>query len=112
MKHTIFNLYHYIQNEDNRKDMIEQSLKPSVIETYYSNTKQSYTNGYFYLGGHLPIQLQQEITPKHIETVKQINQQQNGNENMANSWEYQSSIAHEITFNEFVRIIEYFYNKK
>lgn len=104
---TLQSLYDFIQIAENKKLLTSNNLDPNTILTYYLNTKESYSNGYFYLGGQLKIGLDDIISKKHIESVQQKNKERNQHD-YPNYWEYSNCMTHERIFNDFVKLFDFF----
>jgi len=58
-----------------------------IINDYIKTTKESWTKGKYYLGGHLPLDLTETITYEHIKFVENKNISSGG---PCNSWESMS----------------------
>ena len=50
----------------NDKEHEIYNVKKSILQTYLDNTKSSWYGGKYYLGGQIPLGLDDEITPKLI----------------------------------------------
>ena len=110
---TLQSLYDFIQIPENKQILTSNNLDPNTILTYYLNTKESYSNGHFYLGGQIKLKLDDIIRKEHIETVQNKNKERN-QDDYSNYWEYASCMTHERTFNDFVKLFDFFedYRKK
>ena len=104
---TLQSLYDFIQIPENKKLLTSNNLDPNTILTYYLNTKESYSNGHFYLGGQIKLKPDDIINKEHIESVQKINKERNQHD-YANYWEYSSCMTHERTFNAFVKLFDFF----
>ena len=74
-------------------------------------TKESYSNGHFYLGGQIKLKLDDNISKEHIESIQNKNIERNQHD-YANYWEYSSCMSHEKTFNAFVKLFYFFEDNK
>ncbi len=110
---TLQSLYDFIQIPENKQILTSNNIDPNTILTYYLNTKESYSNGHFYLGGQIKLKPDVIISKEHIEWVQNKNKEIN-QYNCVNNWEYSSYITHERTFNDFVKLLDFFedYKKK
>ena len=104
---SLQSLYDFIQIPENKKILTFNNLDPNSILTYYSNTKESYSNGYFYLGGQIKLSLDDIINKEHIKWVQNKNKER-AQYDYANYWEYSSCMTHERTFNAFVKLFDVF----
>lgn len=103
--------YDFIQHPENKKELTDKNLNPSCVLNYYYFAKESYSKGYYYLGGQLKLKIDDIITESHIEEVKKIMNKRTEYD-YANFWEYSSCMTHERNFNDFVNIFYFFYEKK
>ena len=104
---TLQSLYEFIQIPENKKMLTSNNLDPNTILTYYLYTKESYSNGHYYLGGQIKLGLDDIISKDHIEWVQNKNKERN-QDDYANYWEYSSCMTHERTFNDFVKLLDFF----
>ena len=104
---TLQSLYDFIQIPENKKLLTSNNFDPNTILTYYLITKESYSNGHFYLGGQIKLKFDDIISKEHIECVQKINKERN-QDDYANYWEYSSCMTHERTFNDFVKLFDFF----
>ena len=104
---TLQSLYEFIQIPENKKMLTSNNLDPNTILTYYLYTKESYSNGHYYLGGQIKLSVDDIISKDHIEWVQNKNKERN-QDDYANYWEYSSCMTHERTFNAFVKLLDFF----
>jgi hypothetical protein len=110
---TLQSLYDFIQIPENKKLLSFNNLDSNPILTYYLITKESYSKGHFYLGGQIKLKPDDIIRKEHIKWVQKINKERTHHD-YANYWEYSSCMTHERTFNDFVKLYDFFeeYRKK
>ena len=73
-KATLNILLAFIPNNDNEK-IIFNNLNKEVLTSYYNDTKTTYSNGIFYLGGQVKMTHDEEITLDKIKKVREISKQ-------------------------------------
>ena len=78
--------------------LLEQFPSEAVLQVYLSETRESWANGHFYLGGHIKLKPDDDITDAQISAVIQANQ---GALSPANSWEMMSVARHDRNFELF-----------
>ena len=66
------------------------NVNKSVLQKYFKDTKQSWSDGKFYLGGQIPIKPNEEITFSKINNVREIQRQKDIDISYCNSWEMAS----------------------
>ena len=108
---SLQSLYDFIQIPEKKYIFTSNNLDPNTILTYYLITKESYSNGHFYLGGHIKLKLDDNISKEHIESIQNKNIEINQHD-YANYWEYSSCMSHEKTFNAFVKLFYFFEDNK
>ena len=108
---SLQSLYDFIQIPEKKQIFTSNNLDPNTILTYYLITKESYSNGHFYLGGHIELKLDDNISKEHIESIQKTNIERNQHD-YANYWEYSSCMSHEKTFNAFVKLFYFFEDNK
>ena len=79
-------------------------MTTDVLDNYLAVTKSSWSNGKYYLGGQLPLELDTIITNKHIEKVYQMNK---GAGAPCNSAEAYSCAQHEKNFTDLLKLLKY-----
>ena len=91
------------------KDEIESAIfnvNKSVLNKYFKDTTQSWSNGKFYLGGQVPMNPNEEITFLKINNAKKIHQQKMIDFDYFNSWEMANVNASKRDLNEMEIILE------
>ncbi len=71
---TLNQLIEFTPNDDDEREMFEK-CKSNVINEYLSDTKSTWSNGTFYLGGFMKMKPNEEITLKKIDEVKIMREQ-------------------------------------
>lgn len=104
---TLQTLYDFIQNQENKKIIESNNLNPKPIITYYLSTNESYANGYYYLGGQIKLKPDDIISKEHIILIQNKNKELKQTD-CVNYWEYCSCMNHEHTFNNFVKMFDFF----
>jgi hypothetical protein len=66
------------------------NVNKSVLQKYFKDTKQYWSDGKFYLGGQIPIKPNEEITFSKINNVREIQRQKDIDISYCNSWEMAS----------------------
>jgi len=91
------------------KDEIESKIfnvNKSVLNKYFNDTKESWSKGKFYLGGQIPMHLDEEITFLKIKNVKEITKQKMIDIGVCNSFEMSSVNASARDLNEIELILK------
>ena len=73
-KATLNILLAFLPNNDNER-IIFNNLNKEVLKSYYNDTKTTYSNGIFYLGGQVKMAPDEEITLDKIKKVREISKQ-------------------------------------
>ena len=73
-KATLNILLTFVPNNDNER-IIFNNLNKEVLTSYYNDTKTTYSNGIFYLGGQVKMTPDEEITLDKIKKVREISKQ-------------------------------------
>ena len=73
-KATLNILLSFVPNNDNER-IIFNNLNKEVLTSYYNDTKTTYSNGIFYLGGQVKMTPDEEITLDKIKKVREISKQ-------------------------------------
>ena len=73
-KATLNILLAFLPNNDNER-IIFNNLNKEVLKSYYNDTKTTYSNGIFYLGGQVKMTPDEEITLDKIKKVREISKQ-------------------------------------
>jgi hypothetical protein len=66
MMPTLRKLLDFTPLNDKERDIYNINVKESVLQRYLDNTKSSWSDGKYYLGGQIKLDLDDEITPKLI----------------------------------------------
>lgn len=105
-KITLNTLLNFVpENEKERK--IFNGINTSVLNEYFDDTKSSWSKGCFYLGGQVPLRIDNEITIDLIKKVRRIDQQQiNSYGEPVNSFEMASIYNTNRKLNELEFIIQ------
>jgi hypothetical protein len=91
------------------EDEIESKIfnvNTTVLTKYLNNTKDSWSKGKFYLGGQIPMNLDEEITFSKINNVREISKQKMIDIAICNSFEMSSIYAAETDLNEIEIILK------
>ena len=70
-KATLNTLIEFVPNNERERNIFDK-LNKSVLSTYHDDTKKTYLNGMFYLGGQIKMSPNQEITLDKIFEVREI----------------------------------------
>ena len=89
MNPSLIQLSNFILENDAERAIynIDPSEK-SIIQTYLDDTKSSWSKGRYYLGGQIPLNPNDEITPELLKKVRKIFA--DGGDDYCNSFEYAS----------------------
>ena len=68
---TLNSLLSFTPNDDNERNIFA-SCKREVLNEYLEDTKSTWSNGTFYLGGFIKMKPDEEITLKKIDEVKKL----------------------------------------
>lgn len=85
------------------------NVNKSVLQKYFKDTKQSWSDGKFYLGGQIPIKPNEEITFSKINNVREIQRQKDIDISYCNSWEMASINTSKRELNEMEIILTKYY---
>ena len=85
------------------------NVNKSVLQKYFKDTKQSWSDGKFYLGGQIPIKPNEEITFSKINNVREIQRQKDIDISSCNSWEMASINTSKRELNEMEIILTKYY---
>jgi hypothetical protein len=66
---SLINLMEFVPQNDKEREIFD-SCKKGVLTEYLNNSKSSWSNGKFYLGGFIQMTPYEEITLQKIEEVK------------------------------------------
>ena len=72
-------------------DLYERFPDNNVVNYYINETKQSWSNKKYYLGGQLPLSANEQITERNIQEVEKKKQSAGI---PCNQWEYASTMGH------------------
>lgn len=86
-------------------ELLDQFPENETLKYYASETKESWSNNKYYLGGQVPLSGDQVITEKHINEVKKKNSVRCM---PCNSWENASVQESDYHWNEFQRLLSIF----
>ena len=86
-------------------ELIDNFPENETLKHYVSETKESWSNNKYYLGGQVPLSGDQVITDKHIHEVKKKNSVRSM---PCNSWENASVQESDYHWNEFQRLLSLF----
>jgi hypothetical protein len=78
--------------------MVRQYPEDWVLNRYIQCSRESWSNGVFYIGGQLKLGIDDEITWQHLADVTSIQSQPH---DIANSWEFASIQRSEQEFSHF-----------
>ena len=68
---SLINLLEFVPQNDKEREILNPS-KFTVLTEYLIDSKSSWSNGHFYLGGFIKMKPNEEITFKKIEEVKKL----------------------------------------
>jgi hypothetical protein len=93
--------------ENDTERHIFNNLNKQVLNYYLGDTKQTYLNGMFYLGGQVKMKPDEEINLDKIKEVREINRKREIEYGgPCNSWEAASIYGHENRLNQMEDIIK------
>ena len=103
---TLNILLSFTANDDNERTIFE-TCKKNVLNEYLTDTKSTWSNGTFYLGGFIKMKPDEEITLKQINEVKIIREKRiEEYGDPCNSWEMASIWRSERQLNEMEEIVK------
>jgi hypothetical protein len=105
-KANLNTLLSFVPENDIEKNIFN-NLNKQVLNYYLGDTKQTYLNGMFYLGGQVKMKPDEEITLDKIKEVREINRKRDIEYGgPCNSWEAASIYSHENRLNQMEDIIK------
>lgn len=116
---TLNTLLSFTPNDDNELAIFE-SYKKNVLNEYLEDTKSTWSNGTFYLGGFIKMKPYEEITLKKINEVKIMREKsikESGgpcnSAEMASIWRSERQLNEiEIIVKKYTEILKYRYLKE
>ena len=84
-KVTLNILLNFLPENDIESEIF--NVNKNVLTTYLNDTKESWSKGKFYLGGQIPMDLDEEITFLKIKNVREIMNQRMNDFGICNSYE-------------------------
>ena len=84
-KATLNTLINFVPEDEFESEIF--NVNKSVLTKYFNDTKESWSKGKFYLGGQIPMDLDEEITFSKIKNVKEITKQKMIDYGICNSFE-------------------------
>jgi hypothetical protein len=103
-KATLNTLLNFVPKDEFESEIF--NVNKSVLTKYFKDTKESWSKGKFYLGGQIPMDLDEEITFSKIKNVKEIQRQKDIDIGFCNSWEMANVNASKTELNEMEIILE------
>ena len=103
-KATLHSLINFVPKDEFESEIF--NVNKSVLTKYFKDTKESWSKGKFYLGGQIPMDLDEEITFSKIKNVKEIQRQKDIDIGFCNSWEMANVNASKTELNEMEIILE------
>ena len=91
---SLIELIEFVPQNDVEKTIFD-SCKKDVLNDYLQDTKSSWSNGMYYLGGFIKMKPDEDITFKKIEEVKKIRTQRYKEDTPTNSAEVGSILRSE-----------------
>ena len=104
-KITLSYLINYIPNETDKPSY--EKLNTQVLSSYLDDTKNVYFKGSFYLGGHIKMTIDEEITLEKIDDTKKLSEQRLMEYGCANSWEAASIQHNQMLLYQMEEIIKF-----
>lgn len=102
-KATLNSLINFVPENEFESEIF--NVNTSVLNKYFKDTKESWSKGKFFLGGQIPMELDEEITFSKINNVREISKQRMNDIGICNSWEMASVYAAERQLNEMEIIL-------
>jgi len=104
-KANLNSLLAFIPNGDEERNLFN-TLKKDVLNEYLADTKSTWSNGTFYLGGQIKMAPDEEITIEKIKKVREIDRQRDIEYGgPCNSWEAMSMNNHRNLLGQMEEII-------
>jgi len=103
-KATLHSLINFVPQNEIESEIF--NVNKSVLNKYFKDTTESWSNGKFYLGGQTQMNPNEEITFLKINNVKKIHQQKMIDIGYCNSWEMASVNTAKKGLNEIEIILE------
>ena len=104
-KVTLLYLINYVPNETDKNAY--EKLNTQVLSSYLDDTKNVYFKGSFYLGGHIKMTIDEEITLEKIDDTKKLSEQRLMEYGCANSWEAASIQHNQMLLYQMEEIIKF-----
>jgi hypothetical protein len=105
-KANLNTLLSFVPENDTERHIFD-NLNKQVLNYYLGDTKQTYLNGMFYLGGQVKMKPDEEITLDKIKEVREINRKREIEYGgPCNSWEAASIYGHVNRLNQMEDIIK------
>jgi hypothetical protein len=105
-KANLNKLLSFVPENDTERHIFD-NLNKQVLNYYLGDTKQTYLNGMFYLGGQVKMKPDEEITLDKIKEVREINRKREIEYGgPCNSWEAASIYGHVNRLNQMEDIIK------
>ena len=105
-KANLNTLLSFVPENDTERHIFD-NLNKQVLNYYLDDTKKTYLNGMFYLGGQVKMKPDEEITIDKIKEVREINRKREIEYGgPCNSWEAASIYSHNNRLNQMEDIIK------
>jgi hypothetical protein len=105
-KANLNTLLSFVPENDTERHIFD-NLNKQVLNYYLDDTKKTYLNGMFYLGGQVKMKPDEEITLDKIKEVREINRKREIEYGgPCNSWEAASIYGHVNRLNQMEDIIK------
>jgi hypothetical protein len=105
-KANLNTLLSFVPENDTERHIFD-NLNKQVLNYYLDDTKKTYLNGMFYLGGQVKMKPDEEITIDKIKEVREINRKREIEYGgPCNSWEAASIYGHVNRLNQMEDIIK------